>query len=381
MRIKHFILIAAVAMVASSCAHSFEAQETQQPAIGFGTWGETLTKARAAGSNDFGVGDNFAVYGFYTKGASNTVVFDDVVVTAQNTNPLTWKYAPLRFWDPTADSYTFFAVSPASYGTGTNVEAETGLFTSASIDFTDHDKDVLVATKKVVTAAGGTPKYSADSVQLQFNHVAAMVDVKVKMDAALAASIASSFDDDVPATAGLKITSASLLGIHKVGTFTVDHYDGSSFNPVIGTDAWGWAATDEASGTYTGSTPFVTAATTYSSNTASSTSGTPSDLFSNFILMPQQLLDDTQKLSIAYDIITSLDPEVKTSYTATIDLKNFIVNDKSNNDDNGGADFVPAYWAPGYHYTYTVTIGANAITFTASINPWTPESGYRYLLN
>ena len=94
--------------------------------------------------------------------------------------------------------------------------------------------------------------------------------------------------------------------------------------------------------------------------------------------MPQQLSDDTQKLHLEYDIITQVSPEIlKTSYTADVDLIDFITADKDNN--NGTP--VPAYWAPGYHYTYTVTIGANAISFTASITNWTDVNGFNYILN
>lgn len=365
MRIKQFILIAAVAIVASSCAHSFEAQETQQPAIGFGTWAEQLTKARTAGSNTFVADDDFAVYGYYSKTVNEqevkTTVFDNVTVTASG-SPVTWAYSPLRFWDPTADKYTFFAVSPASYAN--NVNAQTGLFTSESIDFTTHDKDVLVATKKVVVAAGQAPKYSADPVVLAFNHIAAMIDVKVKKDAAL------------PAEATLRITNARLLNIQNTGTFEVTSYDGSS-KPVVS-----WAST--ASGYYDWSEASldVTQTTDYTHD-PSVTEGDEKYLFNNFVLMPQTLDPDGEndpKLHIEYKVVTqeatNEQSEVSTSYTADIAIKSFIVNDNKTNE----GDAVGSSWAQGTHYTYILTIGANAITFTANINPWETVTGYRYLL-
>ena len=384
MRIKHFILIAAVALVASSCAHSFEAEQTQQPAIGFGTWAEQLTKNTANGNREFVAGDDFAVYGFFTKNQQNTVVFDDQVVTAQNTNPVTWKYAPLRFWDPTAASYTFFAVSPASYGTETTVNAETGLFTSQEVNFATYDKDILVATKKVVNAAQSAPKYPSTAVELQFNHVAAMVDVKVKMDAALDATLQACFNDQVPSNAGLQITAASLVNITKKGSFAVASYDNQTLKPVIGSTNWGWVASQaqDAAGDYstTVSLPLqITQTTVYDANhAAETTTGDDQVLFNHYVLMPQELSASTQQLHIAYDIITQVNPELKTSYSADIDIKDFVLADKDNND----ANLVPAFWAPGTHYTYTLTIGANAITFTASINDWTVANpGYYYLVN
>ena len=385
MRIKHFILIAAVALVASSCAHSFEAEQTQQPAIGFGTWAEQLTKARAAGSNTFEAGDDFAVYGYYSKTVNQqeqkTTVFDNVTVRASGSPVVTWAYSPLRFWDPTAEKYTFFAVSPASYAN--EVDAQTGLFTSQEVNFDTYNKDILVATKKVVTAAQSAPKYPSTAVELEFNHVAAMVDVKVKMDAALDATLQACFNDQVPSNAGLQITAASLVSITKKGTFAVASYDNQTLKPVIGSTNCGWVASQaqDAAGDYstTVQTPLqITQTTSYDQNhEAGQPSGSDQYLFEHYVLMPQQLAASTQQLHIEYDIITQVTPSVvKTSYSADIDIKDFVLEDKDNNDANS----VPAYWAPGYHYTYTLTIGANAITFTASINDWATASGYRYLV-
>lgn len=387
MRIKHLIFIAAVAIVTASCAHSFQVQETQQPAIGFGTWAEQLTKARTPGSNEFVNEDDFAVFGFYTK-EGNTTVFDNQTVSYNGT---TWSYSPLRFWDPTASSYTFFAISPASYGVAGSY-AQNGLFTSANeITFAGNDNDILVAEKKVVAAAESTPKYPSTPVEMDFNHIASLVDVRVKMDASLASALISNFSGstiaDVPTTAGLMITDASLVNIQKKGNFAVYSYDGDN-KPVIGTTTWGWTLADpQYVGDYVSPVSenhlHVTANTQYSSHVENED---PDVLGQNLftaplVLMPQQLLAATQKLHIEYEIITQETPTVvKTTYSANIDIKDFITTDR---DDNTGVN-VPAYWAPGTHYIYTLTIGANAITFTAQINAWepqTPVNGYHYLVN
>lgn len=371
MRIKHFILIAAVAMVASSCAHSFEAQETQQPAIGFGTWAEQLTKAesRTAGTNTFKSGDTFNVYGYKEVSSTKTNIFNGDVVTAKGATEgdgldvAKWEYSPLRFWDPTASYYKFYAASPSGILNTTPVDgsgAYTGLFTSLSMTFGGHDNDVLVATEKTVNAP-----YSSEAVLMQFNHVASLIDVKVKKDAAL------------PAEATIRITSASLLNIQKTGTFAVTSYE--SNEPVV---SW----TPTASGTYAWEVASldVTQKTDYS-EVPPSTTGTEKYLFNNFVLMPQTLDpagDSDPTLHIEYKIVTQeavaepATPEVSTSYIANIPIKDFIVVDNTTNT----GDPVPSNWAQGTHYTYTLTIGANAITFTASINDWTPVSGYRYLV-
>ena len=90
--------------------------------------------------------------------------------------------------------------------------------------------------------------------------------------------------------------------------------------------------------------------------------------------MPQNL--EEQVLYIAYDIITQVSPEVKTSYTKEIPIASFVTtDDKDNPDPEAGTS-----WNPGTHYIYTLTIGANAIAFTASVNAWSEVSGYKYLV-
>lgn len=381
------LAVAAIAMVA--CTKTYEVVETsqEQSPIGFGTWTENMTKAesRVQGTGTFLSGDTFNVYGYKTVSAASTNVFTGDVVTAKGATAedgltvTAWEYSPLRFWDATASSYTFFAVSPSGKVATAPVDngVYTGLFVSTPILFGGHDNDVLVATKKVVEAAVGTPKYSNTPVEIQFNHVASLVDVKVKKDAAL------------PAGATLKITAASLTGVQNKGTFTVSSYNGSNL-PVIGATAYGWAVHAESTAaTYAANAALpltVSEATTvYDGDShVGTTTGTAQDLLSSFVLMPQDLSAGSQKLHLEYKIVTqeaATEPEVveeiATSFTADVNIKDFVVTDK----DNNSADPLSASWNPATHYTYTVTIGANAITFTASINDWTSVSGYNYLIN
>lgn len=379
MRMKKLMILAVAAIGLVACSKTFEVNTTEGSPIGFGTWANVMSKAesRVQGTNIFLSGDTFNVYGYKTVSTTSTNVFDGDVVRAKGATAgdglavTAWEYSPLRFWDPTASSYTFFAVSPsgkiATAPTADGTGEYTGLFTSNVITFTGHDNDVLVATKKVVTAYSSTP------VQIQFNHAASLIDVNVKKDAAM------------PAGATLKITAASIIGVQNAGTFTVNHYDGTSLEPVIGTTDWGWAIDGSSTATtYTSTaTPVtVSAATTeYNGEThVGTTTGTPQDLFTSFVLMPQDLSAGAQKLHLEYKIVTreatELVSEIATSYTAEVDIKNFVVTDKNNND----AAAVSTSWDPATHYTYTVTIGANAINFTASINPWTNKTSYYYIV-
>ena len=389
---KKLLIIASALAITAACTKTYDIEPVAQNEITFGSWTEQLTKAesRVQGTSTFKSGDTFNVYGYKTVNSTSTNIFTGDVVTANGATSgdgldvTAWEYSPLRFWDAAASSYTFFAVSPsgkvATAPTAEQTGEYTGLFTSTGITFTGHDNDVLVATKKVVAAANSTPKYSNDPVVIQFNHVASLIDVKVKKDA------------NLPDGATLKITAASLIGVQNKGTFTVASYDANN-KPVIGTTAYGWAlANDSAATTYANSeitdqAPLTVsgATTTYNGETnIGTTTGDAQNLLSNFVLMPQDLSNGAQKLSIAYKIVTreaATEPEVvseiSTSFTAEVAIQDFVVTDKNNN----AADALSTSWNPATHYTYTVTIGANAISFSASINGWAEVSGYRYLVN
>lgn len=56
--------------------------------------------------------------------------------------------------------------------------------------------------------------------------------------------------------------------------------------------------------------------------------------------------------------------------------------DKSEEGESEKANKDPriSAWMPGVHYTYYITINANAITFTASIDSWNEETGHYYLV-
>lgn len=377
---KYLILALTAALAAVGCSKTFDVvpTPTNTTPIGFGTWAEHLTKAdpRPAGTNDFLAGDTFNVYGYKTVATTKTVVFNGDVVTADGTegDPVsTWSYSPIRFWDPTAASYTFFAVSPS--GNVSTANAETGVITSNDITFGGQNNDILVATKKEVTTFSSAP------VQIVFNHIASLVDIKVKKDAAL------------PTSASLKITAASLTNVQTKGQFTVASYD-SNGKPVIGATAYGWTlAETPVPGSYTANASLpltVNVKTSYDANDNAATGTTddgnnsvtvPNDvqnLFTNYVLMPQDIQNGSQNLHIEYKIVTQVSPEIATEYTADIPIKNFVTADDKDNPTPSAA----TSWIPGTHYIYTLTIGANAISFSASINPWntTTVNGYHYLL-
>lgn len=394
MRMKKLMILAVAAIALVACSRTFEHHATEGQAIGFNTWGNVLTKAitdpRTAGTNSFGVGDSFAVYGY--KSASDdsgkATVFDDdeVEMTVAGT-PGTWVYSPLRFWDSNYDKHTFFAISPSSVGTAATVDPQTGaVSTSASVSFAGNNvaSDVLVADKKTVLKAA----YNTQ-VQLDFNHIAALVDFKV--------SKAPNLTD-----ATVKVTAFQLSNIENAGTFSVtSDYNGSVYgatptglNPIV---TWSTGNTTGTYGPTNGVTP-VTLGTGLAidendafTNFDGTDNGVPADgkatfLINNLIVKPQPLTAPTNdtdftetkpKLSITYTITTgSGSSESTTEYTSQLWLSKFdLVNDNAQNDTPVGS------WATGKHYVFYITLDANPIVFGATIADWTAGTGYHYLLN
>ncbi|MBQ3942091.1 MAG: fimbrillin family protein [Bacteroidales bacterium] len=386
------LAVAAIAMV--GCAKTYEVVETsqEQSPIGFGTWTDVMTKSRSAGTDSFANGDKFDVYGTKTVGESTTKVFNGVAVAYNGT---VWSYSPVRFWDKNASNYTFYAVLPFvdANADGANdiissagVNEAFGHFTSNNIVFdapTTNNQDILVASKYSRTASPMT----TSEVQLAFNHIASLVDIKVKKDKALA---------DADAT--VNIIKAQLVSIKNTGAFEVTGYDGTTNKPTFTSIGW----TPDAPPTTTTYNPsvantngtltpalVVTSNTTYDvSDEAESTTPAANALFSDFVVMPQALGSSAsdQRLVITYTISTGTGDniDVITHSDVAINLASFVKEDTTNtnpdNKDNHGT--VIDSWMPGTHYTYYVTIGANTIQFTATVNDWSATiSGYNYLVN
>lgn len=384
---KRVLILAAVAAIAATaCNKTYEVNPTPGVPIGFGTWTEHLTKAeqRVPGTNTFLAGDTFNVYGYKTINNANTVVFNGDVVTAYDANNASaggtvsyWKYETLRFWDPAATSYTFFAVSPA--GLLSSANAQTGAFTSNPITFSGENNDILVADKTTVKKTDGGGNFNNfGTVHMVFNHVASLVDVKVKKAPALQ-------------NATVTVTALSLENIENVGVMTVSaDYNGTTTAAANNTNGpvATWSTTDDkdAYGPDKGVTHINLPATVandanFPRNDESTAPSTDQATFliNNLVVKPQIFdttkdNDKSQKLTITYKISVTNGGE--NTYTGSVWLADF---DKI--DDTDQTDTKVASWEPGKHYVLYLTLNANAITFTASINNWaTSTNGYHYLI-
>lgn len=362
MSMKKVVILAAAALTLVACAKTYELQETAQPKIGFDTWANNLTKARTQGTNTFVAGDDFAVYGYKEKSSSKVTVFDDDVVST--TDGTTWTYTNPRFWDFGYDKYVFYAVSPASVGTSGTVDPQSGAITSAAITFAGNDNDILVANEHVVNKTDGAQYFNGyGTVEMDFHHVASLVDIKVKK--------APAWHD-----ATVSITAFQLSNIENEGVLTVNSY---STTPAATWSNAGTGSYGPADGVTSVSiaSPIAIAEDTTFDPANPTTPAAATFVINNLVVKPQTFLASSeanaQKITLSYKI-SSNGEEVtytdKVLYLADFDITN---DDKQNGTKIGS-------WEPGKHYTFYITIGANAINFSATISDWDTVSGYNYLV-
>lgn len=361
---RYIILVAAVALATVSCSKTYDTNKNagEGMPITLRSWTNNLTRAREVGSSAFTSGDKFYVYS-YTSGAQTP--FDGTEVSFDGTD---WTYSPLRFWDRTNDYYHFYGISIDAGGDLGDILAShnvtAGTFASKSLTWAGNDNDILVADSVKVLKA-----HYGEQVALNFRHISALFDLKVRKGAGIG-------DDGV-----VKVTSISLENIGKIGTFSVTGYDATTDSAVV---SWG-ALT---AGTYTGANGVKNTVDTdiISGTTAVTTTG-DQYLINNLVVIPQDFAADAQRLKITYTITTGTGVNEQTN-TFTDKTYDLILFDKTDYDSNNGtnpdvqnANPRVTGWAAGVHYTYIITIDAEAIKFTANMEPWAVDGGYYYILN
>ena len=376
---KKLLILAVAAIALVACSKTYEVgPQTQGMPITMNTWNDVMTKANKVA---FMANDEFDVFGYkWNEGPANeTTVFDGVDVKFDGTK---WSYSPLRFWDSNFDHYTFYAVWPKDVLSASN--AQTGIFTSKAQDFSSGTTEPLLIAqkKKVDKAAYGTP------VELVFKHASSLLNVKVKKHPNLS-------------DATVTVHYITFDSLRVSGTYTNKEYDTNN-NPIGATvsevDSLGW--TPDLSGdpydAYNDSTasPFRTLADVVLDAETDTTVTNAKSLVDSLIVMPQILKDsgsDKQQITITYSITTGTGGSAQTTTyeRKTIDLAAFdhtdpgIDSDSDGNYDNNNTTPFISRWRPGVCYTYYITINANGIEFTASIDPWVTESvtGHHYILN
>ena len=377
---KKLMILAVAAIALAACSKTFDTHHhgNEGKAIGFGTWTEKLTKhtqGLSTGDEGFAwnVNDNFIVSGFKTvgtgEGAANTNVFANQLVEYKGGTP-TWTYAPKRLWDPAAASYTFYAISPGKINDSdiATLDASAGTVTNCqTITFAGNNNDILVASKEPVSNTGGNFN-NYHTVDLKFNHIAALFDLKVKKHNNLS-------------SATVNVTGIELLNLKNQGTFAISGYDGSTNKPSVT-----WSASGSAN--YTSTSGVTSIPCTADNPVEATTDGAL--VINKLIVVPDYSFTSTgtannsntsdQLVKISYTInYTTPAAETITHNNVYFFLKAFDTtdNDTVNNDPSEIGS-----WLAGKHYTYFITIDAHTIEFTASVNNWvTGDTGYHYLVD
>ena len=383
MRMKKLMILAVAAIALVACSKTFEVGTSSREgrAIGFGSWTETMTKAeaRVQGTNTFLAGDTFAVYGYkdMSDDSDPQNVFEGVVVTASG-SPIAWDYTGHRFWDTNYEKYIFYAISPSAIGTGaTSVDPQTGEIETASITFSGKNNDILVADKKTVERGSTPATYfnTFGTVPIVFNHVASLVDFRVKKSPALSTSTVkvTAFELSNIDNEGVLTVSDAYTSTHPVASWSDPGTGRTTYGPTSGVNsvALGTGITIAEDEDFDPSSP-ATPSTEVDATTSTF-------IVNNLVAMPQTFRasggTNPQKITMSY--------KISVTGSADVDYEDceLYLYDFDNVDDADQGDTKIAAWEPGKHYTFFITIDAHDIKFSASITPWTAVSGYHYLVN
>lgn len=290
-----FLSGAALILTAASCTSTLSDEPaTDARAISFTPAAET----RAAVETDFPDDSSFSVWGWYgTDSQITNNVFDGETVTKSDG---AWTYTGgTQYWI-SGMTYNFYGVYPANVG---SCEAD-GTITVTDFDCSatgENAVDLMTAT------APGLLGDAAPTVAMPFQHELAKVEVSVRTDQGVTATI----------------KNAKLTGMVYKGTLTATS-NSSTWAPITSTS-------DE--------TPYqVTEPVTI--NTPSTTS-----LFGDILIIPQKT--DKLTLNIA------------------------ITRDEEENTYNFDLGTSIAQWTAGRSYRYVLTIEADAITFSDfTVDEW-----------
>ena len=374
---KKIILFAAIAAMAVSCAKTGEVNPVSGKAIAFDTWTSNLTKSV---HTQFASGSNFAVYGYKETEdpAAKTTVFNGDKVSYDGSS---WNYTGVRFWDRTTDKYVFFAVAPyAQNPQNQNIPLIQSM-------------DVETAMRSYFGYCGA--KYRQKNYLLRQEipeypcYVSEGDDVKVKKVDNLTEAV-------------LKIEDIELRNIRSTGHYsnvgysnletTLDRPTSATVNSVPGL---GWTPALDSE-----DKPLVT---NYNNEHGTPIEPLPSiaanvgggvnnavSVIENLVVMPQvlgsqvndQRISNGQKLYIKYSISFSNE---KITHEREINLCDFDNSDlaatagRTEEEQNQG-EFI-FNWMPNKHYTYYLTINADIITFTASVDNWADVDTFHYIIN
>ena len=365
---KAIYLLAATALMASCNQDVLVEKPQSKPEaphhIGFETFVDKATRADANNSNalDFFY-PTFNVYGWKTVGSEVTCVFDNIPVSYYDANdanatkpdaewgstPETgWYYKYIRYWDKMASTYQFSAYAPAGasrYVTCTNdglitigTEKEPIKIEETNLMAKPSKELAYTGFKYDYMTAQSTANNNNNKVSLNFSHLQAKLNIRIKLDASIITA------QDV---------SVQKIQIHNLGRY--GYYSNKNTESVTG---WTLAKQTDLFNPYV---PSVEKA--YSLN--------GKEKFDGYSVLEQLIIPQTIAKYTGTDL-SSLKPysvacvyveytigtEVFKSFTP---LANIFSNEATYNFEGGK------------QYTLNIIIGPKPIEFTAEVSEWETE--------
>ena len=213
MRIEKILNLIAAGIVLMGCSSDPELdvqkQETGEQPIAFFSYAQKATRGEnsktSQSQNLEAYHTTLAVYGYkYILGVEQDPVFDNVkleYIDSLGTGDGAWEYSPMRYWDKTADGgYNFYAAAPYSVAEDAQYDwawdAETKKFSLTDFSVTsntiaptsvinngavfDTDTDLMISTDII-----GYNDFTANKVNLEFNHILTRINIGMKKDVAM----------------------------------------------------------------------------------------------------------------------------------------------------------------------------------------------------
>jgi len=327
---KYFVLMGIAAMFAACSSNELKEDiKVQETAIEFGGYTNRTSRAEIKNEKALGLAGGFAVYGYkyktdlawadpwWNETTVKNVIFKNVNVTttaaesdAETKTDYAWTYSGTKYWDKTAD-YKFYAIAPYEGTPNYSIDKDgkfniTGVASGLAADSKDYVID------RVVNEVAASTSHSA--VEFDFHHIMTKVDFLLKMS------------DDLNDADVVKVTSVEMSGWNKAtGTFAQSKVDGT----------WGALDCTEwtlATPAVAGNVECVTAETTLSKTAAATNTNT-------FIMVPQDIAASTLTFTL-----------------------NYTVNDEPFTAQTGAVTTAQK-WGTDSHFTYTITVGPEAIKF------------------
>ena len=253
---------------------------------------------------------------------------------------------PIRYWPSgdKPDGLSFYAYYPAN-ATGLTLPTNGLGATSFTAQLAAEDQiDFMVAPVVADqwyghTNAGASYK---GTVNFTFKHTLTKVRFYFKTD-------------NTDANTTITLTNAQLKDVYKTNVLTTSYSNtGSTANG--GTFSYNWGTATAAADfdiTISGDTPSTT-------NRVLSTSETACTAADTFLMVPQTIADNSQKLTVTWTVSTA---GVVTTNTKTIDLYDIL-------DSSEGH----ITWEKNNQIAYTIIIGPKPIYFTAAVTGWDSET-------